>query len=309
MAWIESHESLPGHPKTKRLCRLLKISSVQAVGHLHYLWWWALKHAQDGDLSRYTALDIADACDWIGDEEEFVNALITSGFIDSTVEGNCIHHWYDYAGKLLELRMKDAERKRNIRGKKTQSPEDVQRTSSGHLTESDGCLTESIRNPNPNPNLNQNHYMNNVLNEDCNASGNVTVTLSNVMNDVTVTSDDAMDMIKLQEAYANLHGKFPEQIKPKEIMSMKALLEQIPLDFIISTMKAFYTDKKMQGDIITSFIYYENAIKRQWKDTQKPKVTIGTKQPPLTKASEEEIAHYEEMARRQRERNLKTNNR
>jgi hypothetical protein len=147
-----------------------------------------------------------------------------------------------------------------------------------------------------------------VLNEDCNASGNVTVTLGNA-TDIDIDKDINNKMVKLQEAYAALHGKFPEQIKPKEIMSMKALLEQIPLDFIISTMKAFYTDKKMQGDIITSFIYYENAIKRQWKDTQKPKVNIGTKQPPLTKASEEEIAHYEEMARRQRERNLKTNNR
>jgi hypothetical protein len=277
MAWIESHESLPGHPKTKRLCRLLKISSVQAVGHLHYLWWWALKHAQDGDLSRYTALDIADACDWIGDEEEFVKALISSGFIDSTMEGNCIHDWYDYAGKLLELRMKDAERKRNIRGKKTQSPVDVQWTSDGHLTESDGCLTESIRNPNPNLNLNQNHYINNVLNEDCNASGNVTVTLGNA-TDIDIDKDINNKMVKLQEAYAALHGKFPEQIKPKEIMSMKALLEQIPLDFIISTMTAFYTDKKMQGDIITSFIYYENAIKREWKNTQKPKVNINARQ-------------------------------
>lgn len=151
MAWIESHESLPHHPKTKRMCRLLKIKPVQAVGHLHFLWWWAMNHAQSGSLEKYGPDDIADACMWDGDADEFFNALITSGFIDQTDTGYFIHDWFDYAGKLIMLRQKDAERKRNNRGKKRESegcPEDVQRTS-------DGSLTESIRNPNPYLNHNQ----------------------------------------------------------------------------------------------------------------------------------------------------------
>lgn len=150
MAWIESHESLPSHPKTKRMCRLLKITPVVAVGHLHFFWWWAMNHAQDGLLDKYSSDDIADACAWDGDPELFFNVLIHSGFVERTDDGHYIHDWYDYAGKLIALRQKDAERKRNSRGKKVESegnPEDVPGTSEGHLA-------ESIRNPNPNPNLN-----------------------------------------------------------------------------------------------------------------------------------------------------------
>lgn len=148
MAWIESHESLPGHPKTKRMCRLLKIPLVLAVGHLHFLWWWAMNHAQDGDLERYTATDIADACGWEGDEHEFFNALVSSGFIDESDTGYCIHDWYSYAGKLIEIRKKDADRKKKSREKKVESdgsPVDVQRTSGGHPEESNGRRSESTR--------------------------------------------------------------------------------------------------------------------------------------------------------------------
>jgi hypothetical protein len=157
MAWIESHETLQNHPKTKRLRRLLKINGVTAVGHLHYLWWWAMKHAQDGNLDKYDALDIADACEWEDEEEIFFNALVESGFIDETETGYCLHDWYEYAGKMIELRARDAARKKEYREKKAQkaqNPEDVHRTSMGHPEESEGNLSESIRNPNPNPNPN-----------------------------------------------------------------------------------------------------------------------------------------------------------
>ena len=151
MAWIESHESLPSHPKTKRMCRLLKVTPVVAVGHLHFFWWWAMNHAQDGLLDKYSSDDIADACSWDGDSELFFNALVQSGFVERTNDSHYIHDWFDYAGKLIALRQKDAERKRNSRGKKVESegnPEDIHGTSEGHLA-------ESIRDLNPNLNLNK----------------------------------------------------------------------------------------------------------------------------------------------------------
>jgi DnaD/phage-associated family protein len=110
-----------------------------------------MNHAQDGSLGRYTADDIADACDWLDDAQTFYNALIQSGFIDESEQGYIIHDWFDYAGKLIALRQKDAERKRNSRGKKNESessPEDIHRTSNGGST-------ESIRDLNPNLNLNK----------------------------------------------------------------------------------------------------------------------------------------------------------
>lgn len=139
MAWIESHQELAKHPKTRKFRRLLDITLPAAIGHLHFLWWWALDFAQDGSLANYDEFDIADACYWEGDEKEFFNALVESGFIDRTDEGHVIHDWFEYGGKLIKWREKDAERKRKSRGKKTDSndnPEDVQRTSSGQRKES-----------------------------------------------------------------------------------------------------------------------------------------------------------------------------
>ena len=58
MAWIELHQNLPAHRKVKKLKRLLKIKTPQAVGHLAMLWLWAVDNAPDGDLSALDPEDI-----------------------------------------------------------------------------------------------------------------------------------------------------------------------------------------------------------------------------------------------------------
>lgn len=116
MAWLESHQSLLQHPKTKRLSRLLGVSQVTAIGHLHVLWWWSLDYAQDGSLAKYHPDEIADAAMWEGDPELFVSALLDSGFVDE--EGLELHDWLDYAGKLVDQKQKNAERMREARAKR-----------------------------------------------------------------------------------------------------------------------------------------------------------------------------------------------
>ncbi|WP_212939223.1 hypothetical protein [Paenibacillus antibioticophila] len=155
MAWIESHQGTDRHPKTRKFCRKLGVSVPTAVGHLHMFWWWAMEFAQDGDVSKFEAEDIADAMEYDGDPDVLMDALIYAGYIDQTETGRVIHDWYDYAGKLIERRKSDALRKANSRRKPAEdnkdsadSPKDVQRTT-------DGNGAESICNPNPN--LNPNH--------------------------------------------------------------------------------------------------------------------------------------------------------
>lgn len=111
MAWIESHQELGRHPKTRKLARLLAISVPAAIGHLHLLWWWALDYAQDGDLSKYDPEDIADAVMWDGDAQELCEALIKAGFLDQYESGLRIHDWADYTSKLQEHREKRARNK------------------------------------------------------------------------------------------------------------------------------------------------------------------------------------------------------
>jgi hypothetical protein len=115
MAWIESHQSLGSHPKTIKLARLLGVSKIEAVGHLHFLWWWSMDYAQDGDLDKFDDVDISIGAEWGGEASDFVDALVTVGFLER--DGNVlkIHDWYDYAGKLIDRRAKNAARMRDAR--------------------------------------------------------------------------------------------------------------------------------------------------------------------------------------------------
>ncbi|MDP9378756.1 MAG: hypothetical protein M3Q29_01150 [Chloroflexota bacterium] len=139
--WIESHQSLARHPKTRKAARQLDVSIPTVMGHLHLMWHWALDYAQDGDLTAFQPADIADAAMWEGDPDRFVNALKdcgigqSAGFLEDTEDGQLvIHDWYDYAGKLIEKRKADAARKRSLRQAENvhqQSegrPEDIHRT-------------------------------------------------------------------------------------------------------------------------------------------------------------------------------------
>ena len=148
-AWIESHQTLVRHPKTMRLARSLGVSVPTAIGHLHCLWWWALEYAQDGELTEFEPEDIASASLWEGDAQAFVSALIESCFLDHADTALYIHDWHDYAGKLIEKRKSDAERKRQSRTS-DQRPTDIQRTSNGHPRDGAG-------NRNHDPNLTMVH--------------------------------------------------------------------------------------------------------------------------------------------------------
>ena len=143
MAWIESHQEVGRHPKTKKLARLLGVSLPAAVGHLHYLWWWALDFAQDGVLDKYDAEDIADAMQWEGDADQLVEALLSSGYIDDTDDGLVIHDWAEYAGKLLERRAKDRARKRAA-AEAAGVPSSIRRNSDGNDEESDETPSASF---------------------------------------------------------------------------------------------------------------------------------------------------------------------
>ena len=113
--WIESHTALREHPKLKRLARLLGINRREAAGLLHWLWWWAMDYAPDGNLSAYTEADIADGLDWEGDAKKLIAALREAGFIDK--KEFKLHDWEDYGGRLYRRREHNAELMRKTRAK------------------------------------------------------------------------------------------------------------------------------------------------------------------------------------------------
>lgn len=115
MAWIESHDELPTHRKTRRAARLLEVEVPHVIGHLHCLWYWCLTHAPDGRLDGMDALDLADAAMWTGDPERFAKALLDAGWLDD--DGGCwqVHDWWDGAGKTIKRRRHANERQRRAR--------------------------------------------------------------------------------------------------------------------------------------------------------------------------------------------------
>jgi len=118
-AWIQSHQSLRDHPKTRRLARRDGVGGIRgAVGLLHCLWWWCIDYAPDGDLSRYDAEDIAIACEWEGDPDTLVSMLVETGFLSDDGGSLQVHDWNDYGGKLLERRERNAEQMRRARARR-----------------------------------------------------------------------------------------------------------------------------------------------------------------------------------------------
>lgn len=102
MVWIESHSTIGAHPKTRKLARLLAISVAQAVGHLHLLWHFAVEYARDGELvPRHDLEDIAAGALWEGAAQDFLTALVESGFVDSTGATHVLHDWHHHGGKAV----------------------------------------------------------------------------------------------------------------------------------------------------------------------------------------------------------------
>ena len=128
MAWIEVHQSLVRHRKTLKLAAALGIPRMQAIGHLVAFWLWAVDNATQGRLDGLSDAVVAFGAEWDGEPGRFVEAMVASGFLDRTEDGLAIHDWDEYAGRLIERRRRDAERKRAERAR----PKDVLRTSDGH---------------------------------------------------------------------------------------------------------------------------------------------------------------------------------
>lgn len=104
MSWIQAHQELGSHYKTKRLARTLDITVPQAVGHVMLLWWWCVDYAPDGNLEGFDHVEIAEAAQWPGDPEAFVEALqgcgrIGPGFLD----GLKINDWAEYTDGYKKL--------------------------------------------------------------------------------------------------------------------------------------------------------------------------------------------------------------
>lgn len=141
MAWIKSDESLSQHPKVDELAEILELHPAQAIGHLHYLWWWALSYADDGDITKYYKR-IAKAANYEGDNEKFIEALVSAGWLDQIGETIQIHDWAEYHGALLDRRQNDRERKRKERVERESTAIEISQTTDNRHQDIFSALVE-----------------------------------------------------------------------------------------------------------------------------------------------------------------------
>ncbi len=92
------------------------VMRLVAGAHVSSLWLWCLDNTPDGDVSKLTSDEMALGAEWNGDPDLLLHALIESGFVDRDEESAVLHDWYEYAGKLIERRRADRDRKRRQRG-------------------------------------------------------------------------------------------------------------------------------------------------------------------------------------------------
>jgi hypothetical protein len=134
MAWIMLEQTLWTHRKTFDLADRLDLDETYAAAHVARLWCWALDNAlidwdgRRGLLTGMAARAIAGGAGWKGDARGFVAAMIAAGFIDQDGDDLVLHDWWDYAGRLLEERRKDRERKK----KSDAIPPEFHRNSTGY---------------------------------------------------------------------------------------------------------------------------------------------------------------------------------
>lgn len=122
MAWIELHQTLREHKKMFACADALNLSRIEMIGTLVSLWLWSLDNAQDGSLAGISDKTIARVCDFPEKKAgKLMESLVTHGFIDCEEDHYIIHDWHDYAGKLMERRKKDRERKNTSNGSRKNS--------------------------------------------------------------------------------------------------------------------------------------------------------------------------------------------
>lgn len=102
------------HPKRRKLARLL--DKEGCADYLIDLWINVALRKPSGELDGWDMEDIAIAAGWRGDAEQFVKALIKSGFLDSPVPYVYkMHDWEDHEGWVVDAKKRSENARKNIK--------------------------------------------------------------------------------------------------------------------------------------------------------------------------------------------------
>jgi hypothetical protein len=94
------------HPKTLDLASRLDITRAHAVGILTLLFDFCAMYSAQGDIGKHRNGAITRGCDWAGNPDEFIRALVDSGWLDEhPTHRLLIHDWSEHCEQWVKLKL------------------------------------------------------------------------------------------------------------------------------------------------------------------------------------------------------------
>lgn len=86
-----------------------------------------------------------------------------------------------------------------------------------------------------------------------------------MFKEIAVTIDsDLSDYAILESEFCSIHKIGNWNLNTKGIQSMQKIVDEVPVQFVIETMRSINSEKVQQGEVIKSFTYYYPIIKQAW---------------------------------------------
>lgn len=94
------------HPKMLDLASTLGITRAQAIGIMNLLWDQSATFAPRGDIGKLRNGAIARGCDWSGNHDEFIQALLDTGWLEAHDSYRLVvHDWPDHCEQWVKLKL------------------------------------------------------------------------------------------------------------------------------------------------------------------------------------------------------------
>ena len=88
--------------KFKAFARRVKAPLCHAVGYLETLWIFTQIQARDGDLSKFSNLEIAAWIEFPGEPDELIDALVEARWLDRVGDRLLVHDWDSHKPNWLK---------------------------------------------------------------------------------------------------------------------------------------------------------------------------------------------------------------
>lgn len=135
----------PDHPKVYDFAEALGVGRPTAIGYLELLFHFTSVYTPEGNIGKYSDKRIAAGIDWHGKPERMIEALVKTGWVDtSEAHRLVVHDWSEHVDRATKQRL--------ARNGKTPVPKDQQVTkNSCTQSETTGTIVSHLPEPVPEP--------------------------------------------------------------------------------------------------------------------------------------------------------------